>query len=428
MGMARILDALADDRDVIAYRPRLRTITLSATGAILFQQIIFRAKNNRWKPFYKFAAPCEHGDYKEGDSWQEELGFTEREFEGARDCIALKISIGVKKNDLLDDALVFYWTDANRRTWYEVNQVLVESLLDELYSGANGHIVLYQEKRKAYLTKKRSKRALYNRTKTSKTTQRGSAEKPSAPSTDESLSHKQPVISEKGETNPDSILGLVGDCYATDKRSAADNAPHIRCLDGHICSGGDAVAPVWDSTCGYTTDEYIDVSATTTSIASAPAAVEEQGGDDFGDIENAPPPERTKRTRAKQGKPKATKEPKLSDHPAIQVFRDVRSSYPCKESYQPIIDAVGDSPDSLEQWRKVLVWYAMKGWNPRNVDGALDVFKKGIPTNGNGKKQESKLAQWDRVFAKAEAIINGEQRTDPEGFEKTIDGVCVAVS
>lgn len=189
MGMARILDALAEDKDVITYRPRLREITKSALGAILFQQIIHRAKNNKWKPFYKFAAPCEHRDYVKGDSWQEELGFTERELESARDDIALKIKHGMKRNEIEDAALVFYWTDGSRKTWYEVNQSLVESLLDELYSGdAKGQIALYHIKHKSRFTRKGTKRALYN-TETTETT-----ETVDAPPSQEIISDRQEPI------------------------------------------------------------------------------------------------------------------------------------------------------------------------------------------------------------------------------------------
>ena len=56
--MNQIIALLADDKEVIAYRPRLQKITLTITATILLQQILHRAKNNRWKPFYKFSSPC----------------------------------------------------------------------------------------------------------------------------------------------------------------------------------------------------------------------------------------------------------------------------------------------------------------------------------------------------------------------------------
>ncbi len=89
-------------------------------------------------------------------------------------------------------------------------------------------------------------------------------------------------------------------------------------------------------------------------------------------------------------KPLKTKQP---IPPAITVFREVRRSFPPKETWETIANTVGEESDKLELWRNVLIGYALMGWNPRNVAGALEYFLKGeVPSprdNGNGKLDPS---------------------------------------
>lgn len=132
--MNEFLTLIAEDREVVSYRPRLNKMTGSVTATILLQQILFRWKHNGCKPFYKFYAPCQHSQYREGDSWQEEIGFTRREFESARDAIAEKVTTGTSKTELRKTAIVLYWTDREHRTWYDVNADVLNAKLAELYS------------------------------------------------------------------------------------------------------------------------------------------------------------------------------------------------------------------------------------------------------------------------------------------------------
>jgi len=75
--------------------------------------------------------------------------------------------------------------------------------------------------------------------------------------------------------------------------------------------------------------------------------------------------------------------------PAVKVFREVRRSYPPRETYALIHETVGEQPDALELWRQVLIGYSAMGWNPRNILGALDFFKRGeVPSAScNGKQK-----------------------------------------
>jgi hypothetical protein len=130
----KITTIIADDVTKISYRPLWRYIAGSVTSAILLQQMLYWWRKMNQKAFYKFTAPCNHEDYKEGDSWLEELGFKRAEFEGARNKIAKRIKTGDSKMDALEHYPVVYWNDCDRRTWYEFNEELLEECLQWLYS------------------------------------------------------------------------------------------------------------------------------------------------------------------------------------------------------------------------------------------------------------------------------------------------------
>lgn len=131
--MNALLRFLADDRDLITYRPKLNQLTGSVTATILLQQILYRWKNNGFEPFYKFKEPCKHRLYKPDDSWREELGFTRREVDTALSKIGQKLSKGAKKDP---SAFVYYWTDMSRLTHYTINETALTSALEQLYDCA----------------------------------------------------------------------------------------------------------------------------------------------------------------------------------------------------------------------------------------------------------------------------------------------------
>lgn len=128
----RYLNMLADDKNLITYRPKLNKITGSVTSTILLQQILYWYKLKGYKPFYKFKEPCPSNElYKVGDSWCEELGFSRSEFDLSIKNIGQKIN----KNDKRDlNKLVHYWIDSSRKTFYEINVKLFEEKLNELYN------------------------------------------------------------------------------------------------------------------------------------------------------------------------------------------------------------------------------------------------------------------------------------------------------
>ena len=137
------LTILAEDRDLILYRKSLRRLTGSVTSTLLLQQILYWSKIKKYQPFYKFKLPCDHEQYAAGDSWVEELGFSEGEFDTAIKYIATKLTKGQKATDIATDPdapieeqakhLVIYWTDIQRRTWYWLNIPVADRLISFIY-------------------------------------------------------------------------------------------------------------------------------------------------------------------------------------------------------------------------------------------------------------------------------------------------------
>lgn len=74
---------LSITRSSIPYVKELRELTGSVTATILMQQLDYWFDKTDGKPFYKFLESCVHKDYKKGDSWCEELGFSPDEFRNA---------------------------------------------------------------------------------------------------------------------------------------------------------------------------------------------------------------------------------------------------------------------------------------------------------------------------------------------------------
>jgi len=134
-----LLGLIADDREVITYRPKLRPVCGSVTAVILMQQIIFLWKRSGFKPFYKFNEPCDHPLYKDGDSWEEELGLSYAELHGARKRIAKKVNSATPKDERIEHPIIF-WTDGDRVTWYSVNPAPLAEKLAEAYT--DNHLAL----------------------------------------------------------------------------------------------------------------------------------------------------------------------------------------------------------------------------------------------------------------------------------------------
>jgi len=138
---SELTQAVIDDKSLIVYRPRLNQITGSVLSTILLQQIIYWAHKSQ-NHFYKFMRPCNHELYKPGDSWEEELGFTRRELDGSLKSIARKFN--PKRDPVPTDALVVFYTDIRRLTWYSVNWNRLNAAIEEAFirNVQNEHYVM----------------------------------------------------------------------------------------------------------------------------------------------------------------------------------------------------------------------------------------------------------------------------------------------
>lgn len=141
-----LLQLIADDKSQISYRPRWNTFTGGVNATILLQQVIYRWVQKNRHPFYKFSRPCKSSYYRPGDSWEEELGMSRREFESARKKVAAKT-----QGNLTPTSLISYWTDRYHRTWYAANESLIIAELIKIYPekseaevGIQGTLVMYE--------------------------------------------------------------------------------------------------------------------------------------------------------------------------------------------------------------------------------------------------------------------------------------------
>ena len=130
-----LLSVLAEDGEVLLYRPRLRQLTGSVTSAIFLGRVVFwRYKMKR--PFYKFREPPGkgHSAYKKGDSWAEELGFGTRELRSA----IMATSGIVRPNHPGPDTFLWRWKTRDNLLFWDVNVALLAKGLETVYS-PNGH-------------------------------------------------------------------------------------------------------------------------------------------------------------------------------------------------------------------------------------------------------------------------------------------------
>jgi hypothetical protein len=69
--------------------------------------------------------------------------------------------------------------------------------------------------------------------------------------------------------------------------------------------------------------------------------------------------------------------PVTSRHPAIRVFRSNAHRYPAKSWFSDVARTVGEKPDNLTFWGHVVKAWVGSGYNPTNVRGMLDWFRRG---------------------------------------------------
>jgi hypothetical protein len=123
----------------IPYRKDLRAVTGSVTAAILWEELNFIFNKNP-DGFWKFAQPCKHKLYKQGDSWVEELGFTYKEFRAAFGKIGIayksKQQLNEIENPFIKDdqeyAFISYQDRTKNLTHYRANKSLIAKILEKI--------------------------------------------------------------------------------------------------------------------------------------------------------------------------------------------------------------------------------------------------------------------------------------------------------
>jgi hypothetical protein len=125
----------------IPYRKELRQVTGSVTGSILMLQLDYWFSKYP-NGFYKFLAKTpKHPDYRDGDSWTEELGFSEAEFRTAFDQIGVRHpSKSAYKKAANHFAVVngekFYCSYHDKQlglTWYFRNHQKVDEIIEVIF-------------------------------------------------------------------------------------------------------------------------------------------------------------------------------------------------------------------------------------------------------------------------------------------------------
>jgi hypothetical protein len=131
---------------------------------------------------------------------------------------------------------------------------------------------------------------------------------------------------------------------------------------------------------------------TTDSGATREQVVSNSGTDVDADAEkisgaNAPAPAAPQKSTVPAGKNPVTAAPKRAkprpgnsktakSPPAVRAFRRAAHRYPPKSWYGDIDAAVGCQESDVEFWEKLVKGWVGRGWNPTNVAGMLECYKR----------------------------------------------------
>ena len=127
---------LSITRGIIPYVKELRPYAGSISACILMQQLEYWFEKIESDSFYKFLSPCKNEFYKEGDSWCEEIGISEKEFRNAFDNIGLRHASKNQFETSTDKFQGKFYASYNDKikglTFYFRNDELVDNALNEI--------------------------------------------------------------------------------------------------------------------------------------------------------------------------------------------------------------------------------------------------------------------------------------------------------
>lgn len=136
-----------------------------------------------------------------------------------------------------------------------------------------------------------------------------------------------------------------------------------------------------------------------TTSENTSETTKEEGGEPL-----PPPPTEIK----KPATPKKEKTPKPPKPASVIIYRKITHRYPPGAMDTVIEAAVGNEPGALEFWRQVVLGYIGQGWNPANINGMIEFYKRGeVPSkpkafNGNGNSNGTN--------GNSGTTLSGEQR------------------
>lgn len=100
-----------------------------------------------------------------------------------------------------------------------------------------------------------------------------------------------------------------------------------------------------------------------------------------------------------EGKPSHRKHP-----PSVNVFRKNAHRFPAKSWWQKLEEEIGENESDLEFWGDVVFSWVGLGWNPVNVKGMLDYYRRGeIP----GKEKRNEPAGFKAIRQHAREKADG---------------------
>ena len=95
----------------------------------------------------------------------------------------------------------------------------------------------------------------------------------------------------------------------------------------------------------------------------------------------------TKKELNKQNKRGRSGRPSRETPAAVNVFRKNTHRYPAKSWWKKLHDEIGEIEADLKVWGEVVFAWVGLGWNPTNVKGMLEFFKRGEIPGKNNKKE-----------------------------------------
>lgn len=88
--------------------------------------------------------------------------------------------------------------------------------------------------------------------------------------------------------------------------------------------------------------------------------------------------------RGASATPQKVIKPKPKEPAAVSAFREAAGAYPPKTLWDSMAEAVGSTPGDLEFWGAVVRAWIAKGYNPKNVLGMFDFYKRRELPASNG--------------------------------------------